>query len=61
MTATHTADVYGGTMKLCAIRQDPANPNMVFALVVHDARPANLRTYHTGCRVWIAKAQVTAL
>ena len=57
MIATHTADVYGGTMKLCAIRQDPTNSNMVFGLVVYDSR----HQYHTGCRVWIAKAQVSAL
>lgn len=56
MIATHTADVYGGKIKLCAVKPDPANANMVFALVVRDTRGS----LHTGARVWIASAQVKA-
>lgn len=55
MLATHTADVYGGKLLLCSIRQDPMNRNMVFGIVVRDTR-GNL---HTGSRVWIAGKQVT--
>ena len=54
MIATHEADVYGGKIKLCSIRRDPANANMVFGLVVRDSRGK----LHTGQRVWIARAQV---
>ena len=55
MHATHTAEVYGGKIALCSIRQDPRNSNMVFGLVVRDTRGQ----LHTGARVWIASAQVT--
>jgi len=57
MSATHTADVYGGTIKLCAVRPDPVNANMVFGLVVRDSRGK----LHTGQRIWIADAQVEPL
>jgi hypothetical protein len=53
--STHTADVYGGTIRLCAVKPDPMNRNMVFGLVVHDSR----RKLHTGTRVWISAKQVT--
>ena len=60
MRATPIADTYSGKIKLCCVKQDPANKTMVTALVVHDTRPfSDSSRLHTGARVWIAAKQVT--
>ena len=61
MIATHEADCYSGKIGLCAVRPDPVNANMVFALVVKDHRYSfgHAQYLNTGSRVWIAAAQVS--
>lgn len=61
MRATHVADTYSGKIKLCCVKPDPANRNMVTGMVVFDHRYPILSPHwlHTGRKVYIAAQQVS--